>query len=97
MSHTDSNEPHKLANAGDVRKFVDRALKLEEEMDQIKADLKGLYDDAHDQGIDRKDLKIVVKHRKKPMSFERRQGVNELLAKLGDLPLFAGTVNQAAA
>jgi uncharacterized protein (UPF0335 family) len=83
------NEPRKIPNAGAVKEFVNRAMKLEEQLDQAKADLKGLYDDAHDQGFDRKALKIVIKNRKKPMSFELRQEVNELQTKLGDLPLFA--------
>lgn len=87
--HVDSNETIKIPNSGDVRKFVDRALKLNEQLDQTKADLKGLYDDASDQGIDRKALKVVVNNRKKPLSFEHKQEVNELLTKLGELPLFA--------
>lgn len=85
----EDNEPRKIPNAGDVKNFVNRALKLHEALDQAKADLKGLYDDANDQGIDRKALKTVVANRKKPLSFEHKQEVNELLSKIGDLPLFA--------
>ena len=86
---TGDGAPVKIANAGDVKKFIDRALKLEEQLDQDKADLKGLYDDAHEQGIDRKALKIVVKHKKKPVSLELRQEVNDLFEKCGDQPMFA--------
>ncbi len=82
-------EPVKIANSGDVKKFVERALRLEDQLDQDKADLKGLYDDAHNAGIDRKALKIVVKHKKKAFSVELRQEVNELFEKCGDSPMFA--------
>lgn len=82
-------EAKKIANAGDVKSFIDRIHKVEETMDMAKADLKALYGDAKDQGIDPKALKVVVKHRKRPVSFEHRQEVNELLDKVGDLPLFA--------
>lgn len=81
--------PVKIPNSADVKKFVERALKLEEQLDQDKADLKGLYNDAHNQGVDRKALKIVVKHKKKPFSLEVRQEVNELFEKCGDSPMFA--------
>lgn len=80
--------PVKIPNSVDVKKFVERALKLEENMDQAKSDLKQLYDDAHNGGVDRKALKIVVKHKKKAFSVELRQEVNELFEKCGDSPMF---------
>lgn len=80
--------PRKIPNAGDVKKFIDRALKLEEELAQNRADLKSVYDDAHNEGIDRKALKVVVKHKKNPVSFEHRQEVNELLKKVSAEPLY---------
>lgn len=85
----DDNEARKIPNSGDVKKFVDRAIKLNESLDQTKADLKGVYDDASDQGIDRRALKVVVSHRKKPISEEHRQEVNELQKKIGGTPIYA--------
>lgn len=84
-----ADEPKKIPNAGDVKSFVNRIHKVEETMDQAKADLKSLYTDAKDQGIDPKALKIVVKHKKKPMSVELRQEVNELMTKVGEQHVFA--------
>lgn len=81
--------PVKIPNSGDIKKYIERALKLEETLDQTKADLKGLYDDADNEGIDRKALKVVVKHKKKPLSSNNRQEVNMLLEKVGDQPMFA--------
>lgn len=81
-------EARKIPNAGDVKKFVGRALEIEKEIDGLKEDLKEVYQSANDEGISKKDLKVVVKYRKKPTDVEHRQGVNELLEKLGDLPLF---------
>lgn len=87
--HDEKNEAKKIHNAGDVKGFIDRIHKVEETMDLAKADLKALYSDAKDQGIDPKALKVVVKHRKHPTSVEHRQEVNELLTKAGDQPMFA--------
>lgn len=77
-------EAKKIFNSGDAKAFIERALKLEEQMSQTKADMKGLYDDAHEQGIDRKALKIVVKHKKNPMSQATRAEVNEIMTKVGE-------------
>lgn len=86
---TFSEEAVKIPNSVDVKKAVDGILKLEEEMDNLKADLKSAYDTAHNGGIDRKALKIVVKHKRKPMSVEMRQDVNELMTKVGEQIVFA--------
>lgn len=82
--------PKKIPNSGDVKGFISKIHKVMETMDQAKSDLKQLYSDAKDQGIDPKDLKVVVKHKKTPTSIEHRQGVNELLTKTGDPILYAG-------
>lgn len=86
---TFSEEAVKLPNSADVKKTVDGILKLEEELANLKADLKQCYDTAHKGGIDRKALKIVVKHKKKAMSVELRQEINELLTKAGEQIVFA--------
>lgn len=85
----DDEAPKKIPNSGDVKGFISRIHKVEETMDQAKADLKSLYSDAKDQGIDPKALKVVVKHKKHPVSVEHRQEVNELLEKVGDQKMFA--------
>lgn len=82
-------EAKKIPNSGDVKAFINKIHKVMETMDDAKADLKGLYADAKDQGIGPKDLKVVVKHKKHPTSIEHRQGVKELFEKCGDQPFFA--------
>lgn len=82
-------EARKIPNSGDVKKFIASAMDIEEKIDTLKEDLKQVYQDADDQGIPRKELKIVVKHKRKPMPLEARQGVNELFEKAGDQPYFA--------
>lgn len=82
-------EAKKIPNAGDVTKFIDRAMKLEEQASDIKADQKSLYREAADQGIDTKALKIVVRHKKNPMSVELRQEANEISEKSGGQAIFA--------
>lgn len=81
--------PKKIPNSGDIKSFIARIHKVEETMDQGKADLKSLYSDAKDQGIDPKALKVVVRHKKHPTSVEHRQEVNELLEKSGEQKMFA--------
>lgn len=87
--HGETTEPKKIPNAGDVKKFIERGLKLEEDKDMAVADIKSMYADAKEQGIDPKALKIVITHKKRPMSTERRQEVNEIMEKSGDQPYFA--------
>jgi uncharacterized protein (UPF0335 family) len=85
----DQDAPKKIPNSGDVKGFITKIHKVMEDMDTAKSDLKQLYSDAKDQGIDPKALKVVVKHKKSPVSVEHRQEVNELLEKTGDQPMFA--------
>lgn len=86
---TFSEEAVKIPNSADVKKTIDGIMKLEEEMDNIKADIKSAYDTAHKGGIDRKALKFVVKYKKKKPSQEFRQEVNELLEKCGEQMMFS--------
>ena len=79
----------KIASNKEIKENVARILKLMEERDNISADIKSVYDSAHDKGIDRTALKQVVKLRRKDVSEEHKQTVNAYLNALGDLPLFA--------
>jgi uncharacterized protein (UPF0335 family) len=91
------NEPqsaHKVAGDTDIKKGVERLLKLTEEMDNLKADLKAVYDEYADKGVDRRALKTVVKLKRKDMSEEHKNTVNAYLRALGELPLFAGVTVQ---
>jgi uncharacterized protein (UPF0335 family) len=81
--------PKKIPNSGDVKGFIDRIHKVMETLDEAKADLKALYSDAKDQGIDTRALKVVVVHKKRPMSTEFKQEVNLLLEKSGQQIMFA--------
>lgn len=85
----DESGARRIPNAGEVKGFFDRALAQEKEIDGLKEDLKQIYQDAHDQGIDRKALRFVVKHKKNPISIEHRQEVNETLTKVGEQAMFA--------
>ncbi len=82
-------EARKIPNTQEVKSFIAKIHKKMEDLDDLKSDLKQLYDDAEGQGIDSKALKIVVKHKKKPISVELRQEVNLLCEKCGEQMLFA--------
>jgi len=78
----------KIPNTQEVKAFIQKIHKKMEDMDDMKADLKSLYDDAEEQGIDRAALKFVVKFKKKPLSNDKKKAVNELLEKSGEQLLF---------
>jgi uncharacterized protein (UPF0335 family) len=82
-------EAHKIANAGDVKKFIERAQSIEQIISDAKEDLGELYKEAEDAGIDKKALKFVVRHKKSPISVEHRQAVNEVMEKAGEQKFFA--------
>jgi len=81
--------PRRIPNTAEVKEFLSKIHKKMEEMDDLKSDLKQLYDDAEEQGIDRGALKFVAKLKKKPLSEEKKKMVNELLEKSGEQLLFA--------
>lgn len=84
-----SEEAKKIPNSGDVKKFIDRAIKLEEDAATIRADQKAMYAEAKDQGIDPKSMKIVVRHKRNPIGSETAEEVNELSIKSGGQKIFA--------
>jgi uncharacterized protein (UPF0335 family) len=83
--------PRRIPNTAEVKSFIDRITKVMETMDDCKADLKSLYGDAADQGINKKALKIVVQYKKRGISDELKHDVNELLEKSGGQMMFAFT------
>ena|ERR1700693_3288216 len=85
----EENAPRRIPNTVEVKGMIDRIMKVMETMDDAKADLKGLYAEADANGIDKKALKIVVNYKKRGISEETRQNVNELLEKAGEQMLFA--------
>ena len=85
----ESEEIRKIPNSGDVKKLLGRGLKLEADKDAANADLKGFYADVKEQGIDPKAMKALVKYKKRPISEEFKQEVNELFEKAGEQLLFA--------
>ena len=57
----EDNEPVKMASNTDVKKYVDRIMKLQSDMDETRSDIKSEYDSASNAGIDRKALKLAIK------------------------------------
>lgn len=87
------NDPQhagKIAGNGEIKAAVERILKKREELDQLRADVRGEYSSAADKGIDTKALKEVVEFRRGQMaSEEHKTTVNLYLNALGELPLFS--------
>jgi len=80
----------KIAGNKDIKEAVENILKKREELDNLRADVRALYDAAADKGIDRKALKAVVEFKRGQMaSEEHKSDVNTYLKALGELPLFA--------
>lgn len=82
------DEAVRLASNVDVKKHTDRILKLMSEMWDLRSDIKSEYDQAANDGIDRKVLKMVIKVLKTPIPEEEQAMANIYLEKLGQLPLF---------
>lgn len=80
----------KIAGNKDIKSAVESILKKREDLDNLRADVRALYDAAADKGIDRKALKAVVEFKRGQMaSEEHKSDVNRYLEALGELPLFA--------
>ena len=84
-----SEEARRIPNAGEVREFLDRALSMENKINDYRQDLREVYKQAEEQGIDPKALRVVVKHRRKPLEFDFKQEVNEISTKSGGEAIFA--------
>lgn len=53
-----------VIDAKQLQSFIDRIENLEEEMANIKSDIKGIYAEAKGYGYDPKIMKIIIKLRK---------------------------------
>ena len=89
LKPSDEGFAGKIVGDKEVKSYVKRILRLKEEADNINADIKSVYDEAADKGLDRSALKTVVKISRKDVSEEHKQTVNAYLNAIGDLPLFA--------
>ncbi|WP_026618326.1 GapR family DNA-binding domain-containing protein [Ensifer sp. WSM1721] len=71
-----------------LRAFVERVERLEEEKKQVADDIKLVYGEAKAMGFDSKALRAIVRIRKKDFSeFENEQAVlDSYLAALGMIP-----------
>lgn len=83
-----TEEAKRIPNVGEVKAFIERVQRIEKEMGELSIDRASVYKEAKDAGIDTQAMKIVVKHRKAPMDTDRMDEVNDMLEKIGDLPLF---------
>jgi uncharacterized protein (UPF0335 family) len=84
MSDTDPGS----VSGGQLKAFVERIERLEEEKKAIADDIKDVYAEAKGNGYDTKILKQVISLRKKePQEREEQEALLELyLAALGMLP-----------
>jgi uncharacterized protein (UPF0335 family) len=88
----DDDQPMKMASNKKIKEFADRIMKKMADRDNLNADIKGEYDLADSQGIDRKALKTAIKHKYSKSATatdEHKTTVNAYLHALGELPLFA--------
>lgn len=83
------NEFDVAVNVTKLKAHLDKLKKLDEEKAMLNARTKSVYDAAHEEGIDKRALKTLLKESKHPMSTEHRLTVNAYFEALGDLPLFA--------
>lgn len=58
--------PTEGISTNELKSYVDRIERLEEEKAAITADIKSVYDEAGSSGLDKKTLKRVVTLRKTP-------------------------------
>lgn len=79
--------PRILSNA-DVKKFSDRIISIENEKDTLLEDLKSIYEEADNVGIDKKALRVAIKISRKENDKSHQKQVNTYLEIMGQLPLF---------
>lgn len=72
-----------------LKAYVDRIIKLEEEKKEISEMIKEIYTEAEGQGYNKDALKLVVKQELKPADMVILGEANFYLESLGKLPLFA--------
>jgi len=73
-----------------LRSFVERIIRLEDDADALKEDKKAVYAEAKGMGFDPRALRLVVKLKRDDSDTrEFRYNVNFYLEGLGETPLFA--------
>jgi len=69
---SDANETSQTVAAGQLRAFVERIERLEEEKQSIAEDIKEVYAEAKGCGFDTKAIRTIVRLRKKDQA-ERQE------------------------
>lgn len=82
------DEAFRIASNVDVVKYTKALLKNQADMDNLRGDRSGIFDQAKNAGCDVKALKATVKLMKNPIDEETRIMVNIYLEKNGQLRLF---------
>lgn len=74
-----------------LRQYVSKIEKLEQEKADISADVKDAYDEAGANGFDKKVLRKIIQRRKQDRNqlAEQEELMQIYLHALGDLPLFS--------
>jgi uncharacterized protein (UPF0335 family) len=80
--------PRKLFNVAKVSKFANRIIALENEKETIAEDMKAVYEEAAEEGIDKKAMKVALKEKRKQIEKSHKLKVNSYLEALGNPPLF---------
>jgi len=68
------NETSQTVAAGQLRAFVERIERLEEEKKSISEDIKDVYAEMKAQGFDTKAVRTIVRLRKKDQAERQEEG-----------------------
>lgn len=79
-------------NSANLKSIIERLGKLKAESDDVRMKILNVYNQAEDQGFDRKALKIVFKEWLKPVPAQMKAEINRMREQLGDLPLFNAAI-----
>lgn len=80
------DNPTDAIDSKKIKGYVDRIMNLKDETADINSEIKSIYDAAADAGYDRAALKDLIKHKRKELSQEHKQNVNQLCLAI-DMPL----------
>jgi len=88
--HKSQNREPRDSNAtAQLRSYIERIIRLEEQKKDIGADIAEIYTEAAGNGFGKNALKLVVKQKLKPADVAVLAEANFYLESIGDLPLFA--------
>ena len=81
----------KPAPSGDnsVKSYIDRAMNIMTEQDTLAEDLKELWAEAKERGVDVKAAKVAIRQLRTPIDPEFKATVNSYLEVAGQFVLFA--------